>query len=66
MNNIIHGAYHSDFGKEIERLKVALEKAGINNPSKIEITALIAYKNRKAKMDRGEVIGFFKMIRGIK
>ena len=66
MGNIIHSAYHKDLGTEIERLKEAVIKVGVIEPSNIEITALIAHKNKKAKMERQEVIDFFRSIRGVK
>jgi hypothetical protein len=66
MGNIIHSAYHIDLAKEITRLKDSVIKLGINNPSNIEITALIAHKNKKAKMDKLEVFSFFRNIRGIR
>lgn len=64
MGHIAHGAYHIDFEKEIERMMEALKKFGIKEPNKIEVSALIAYKNRKAKMDREEVFNFFRNLRG--
>lgn len=65
MTNIIHSAYHFSLEDEINRLKEAIVKLGVNNPSKIEITALIAYKNKKAVMPKNEVLGFFKNMRGL-
>ena len=64
MNHIAHGAYHTDFEKEIARMMDALRKIGIKEPNKIETSALIAYKNKKAKMNRDEVFFFFRQLRG--
>ncbi len=64
MGHIAHGAYHVEFEKEIFRMMEALKKFGIKEPNKIETSALIAYKNRRAKMDREEVFDFFRRIRG--
>jgi uncharacterized protein (DUF302 family) len=65
MGHIVHGAYHIDFEKEIGRMMEELKKIGIRDANKIETSALIAYKNRMAKMDKIEVFRFFKQIRGI-
>jgi uncharacterized protein (DUF302 family) len=66
MGNIIHSAYHISLEEEIKRLKEELIKSGINNPNRIEVTALIAHKNKRAKMFKSEVIDFFKNLRGFK
>ena len=65
MSHIAHGAYHIEFEKEIFRMIEELKKVGIKDPNKIETSALIAHKNRKAKMNREEVFDFFKRIRGL-
>lgn len=64
MSHIAHGAYHTDFEKELSRMMEALKKLGIRDPNKIETSALIAYKNKKAKMDKQEVFDFFRYLRG--
>jgi hypothetical protein len=66
MGHIIHGSYHVDLATEISRMIEELKKFGIQNPSKIETSAFIAYKNKKAKVPREEVLQFFRIIRGIK
>lgn len=59
----MHGAYHIDFDLELRRMKEALEKIGINNPNKIEISAFLAYKSKKAKVNSKDVFDFFNKIR---
>ena len=66
MGHIAHGAYHIDFEKEIMRMMEALRKIGIKEPNKIETSAFIAYKNKRAKMQKTEVYDFFKNLRGLK
>ena len=42
-----------------------VKELGIRDPTKLEITALIAEKNQKAKMTKLEVFKFFERIRGV-
>lgn len=63
--NTRHGAYHVLLADEITRILKQLQEMGIKNPSKLEATALIAEKNKKAKMTRDEVKNFLIKIRGI-
>jgi len=63
MGHIIHGAYHADFDKELQRMREALIKIGINEPNKIEISAFLAYKSKKAKVNSKDVFDFFNKIR---
>lgn len=39
---------------------------GIKNPTKLEASALIAEKNKRAKMSTSEVKDFFARLRGLK
>ena len=66
MGNIIHSAYHKSLEDEIKRLRENLIKAGIEKPSRIEITALIAYKNQRAVLSIKEVNKFIMGMRGMK
>ena len=63
MGHIVHGAYHSDFDLELQRMKEALEKIGIHSPNKIEISAFLAYKSKKAKVNSKDVFDFFNRLR---
>jgi hypothetical protein len=62
----IHSHYHISLRDEIERILKGVQNLGIQNPNKLEISALIAEKNRKAKMTKDEVVKFFERFRGIK
>lgn len=62
----IHSAYHISLEKEIHRILDNLKEVGIKSPTKLEATALIAYKNQKAKMNVKEVFNFFSQLRGVK
>lgn len=62
----IHSHYHISLEDEINRILEAVRKMGIKNPTKLEITALIAEKNRKASMTTLQLKEFFQRIRGLK
>ena len=66
MGNVEHGAYHSELANEIKRMLKMLGEIGIKNATKIEATALIAEKNKRAKMSKSEVYKFFEELRGLK
>jgi hypothetical protein len=63
--NTIYGAYDTSLGDEINRMLTGVKELGIREPTKLEITALIAEKNQKAKMTKLEVFKFFERIRGV-
>jgi hypothetical protein len=63
--NTVWGAFDISLGNEINRIKESLEKMGIQNVSKIEASALIAEKNKRAKMSSHEVFSFISKLRGI-
>ena len=63
--NTIHGAYDISLKDEIERMLNSVKELGIENPRILEITALIAEKNKRAKMTKLEVFKFFERIRGV-
>ena len=63
MGHIIHGAYHVDFDIELQRMREALIKLGINEPNKIEISAFLAYKSKRAKIESKDVFDFFHKLR---
>jgi hypothetical protein len=65
-SNTTYGAYDISLKEEIERIIDKLKEIGIRNPTKMEASALIAEKNRKAKMNVLEVKEFFSKLRGIK
>lgn len=66
MASVTHGAYHSELANEISRMLKMLEEIGIRDATKIEATALIAEKNKRAKMTKSEVFKFFEVLRGLK
>jgi hypothetical protein len=63
--NTHYGAYDISLKLEIERILTNLKEIGIKNPTILEATALIAEKNKKAKMTFKEVRNFFERIRGL-
>ena len=63
---IIHSAYHISLEEEIRRILDNLKSLGIQNPTKIEASALIAYKNQKAPMKTDEVFKFISKMRGLR
>jgi hypothetical protein len=63
--NTFYGAYDTSLKEEIERMLNGVKELGIRDPTKLEITALIAEKNQKAKMTKLEVFKFFERIRGV-
>lgn len=65
-NEIIHSAYHISLEEEIRRILTNLKNIGIKNPTKIEASALIAFKNQKARMNNRDVFGFISKMRGLK
>jgi hypothetical protein len=64
--NTCYGAYDVSLKDEIERILKGVQNLGIRNPNKLEVSALIAQKNRKAKMTKQEVVDFFERFRGIR
>ena len=65
-SNTVWGAYDSSFEDEINRTREQLIEMGIKGATKLEITALIAKKNKMAKMNKSEVINFFSKCRGLR
>jgi len=64
--NTRYGAYDVSFEEEISRTLEELKKLGIRNATKLEVTALIANKNKLAKMEELKVKDFFERMRGLK
>jgi hypothetical protein len=64
--NTFWGAYDTSLKEEIDRMVEAVREIGIREPNKLEISALIAEKNKRAKMTKLEVFKFFERIRGIR
>jgi hypothetical protein len=65
-SNTRYGAFDVSLEDEIKRIMDSVEGLGIRNVNKIEASALIAEKNRKAKMSTLEVREFFARLRGLK
>jgi len=63
--NTVYGAYDSNLEEEIHRVMEKLRLLGINNPTKMETTALIAESNKKSKITTLEIREFFRRIRGL-
>ena len=61
----IHGSYHSSLGEEITRILEMLKNIGIRDATKLEATALIAEKNKRAKMSEHDVRDFLSALSGI-
>lgn len=61
----IHGAYDSSLGEEISRILEMLKNIGIRDATKLEATALIAEKNKRAKMSEQDVRSFLSSLRGL-
>jgi len=61
----IHSHYHINLEEEINRTSEQLEELGIHHVTKMEATAFIAEKNKRAKIPLGDVRKFFANIRGI-
>jgi hypothetical protein len=61
----IHGAYDSSLGEEITRILEMLKNIGIRDATKLEATALIAEKNKRAKMSEHDVRYFLASLRGL-
>jgi hypothetical protein len=64
--NTIYGAYDISLKEEIQRIIENLKKLGIKKPTILEVTALIAQKNKRAKMSEKEVRLFFEQERGLR
>jgi hypothetical protein len=65
-SNTKWGAYDTSLEIEINRILNQLKDLGIRNATKLEATALIAEKNKRAKMSVHEVREFFAVLRGLK
>ena len=61
-NDYVHGAYHKDLAKEIERVLLECEKAGIF-VNKKESSALVSQKSRRGIMTPKEIIAYIKKMR---
>jgi len=66
LKTTIHSHYHINLEDEIIRTSKQLEDLGIHGITKMEATAFIAEKNRRAKMPISEVRDFFSRFRGLK
>jgi hypothetical protein len=64
--NTRHGAYDVSLANEIERIINNLKEVGIKRVTILEATALIAEKNKRAKMTNREVKTFFEELRGLR
>lgn len=64
--NTTWGAYDTSLEIEINRILNQLKDLGIRNATKLEATALIAEKNKRAKMSVVEVRNFLAVLRGLK
>lgn len=64
--NTRHGAYDISLENEIHRILEQLIQIGIKNPTKLEATALIAEKNKRARISIAEVRDFISKQRGLK
>lgn len=64
--NTRYGAYDVTLENEIHRIMENVSSLGIKNVNKLEASALIAEKNKKAKMTTLEVREFFARLRGLK
>lgn len=62
----VHGAFHINLDVEIKRVLNNLSKIGIMEPTKLEASALIAEKNKRAVMSKREVFDFISRMRGVK
>jgi hypothetical protein len=62
----IHGSYHITLADEINRILTMLKEIGIHDATKLEATALIAEKNKRAKMSEIDVKNFFMSLRGLR
>lgn len=65
MSKIIHSHYSIELEEEIHRVMETLKKIGIQNPTKVETTSLIAEANKKSKITTLEIREFFRRIRGL-
>jgi hypothetical protein len=63
--NTFYGAYDISLEEEMKRMLEGVKALGIQHANKMEVSALIAEKNKKAKMSKLEVFDFFKRIRGV-
>jgi len=64
-SNTRYGAYDISLEEEINRVLSTIIKLGIKNPTKIEVTALIAEATKKSKITTIEIKDFFRRIRGL-
>jgi hypothetical protein len=64
--NTRYGAYDVSLANEIERIINNLKEVGIKRVTILEATALIAEKNKRAKMTNREVKTFFEELRGLR
>ena len=62
----IHGSYHISLASEINRMLEMLKEAGIRDATKLEATALIAEKNKRARMSNSDVFDFISGLRGLR
>jgi len=59
------GAFHIDLESEIDRIKQELEHMGVQNPTKLEASALIAQRSRNLTMGKEDIKKFIRKKRGI-
>ena len=60
-----HGAFHVDLEKEIERVIEELKNMGVQGPTKLEASALIAERSHNFIMSKQNILSFIKRQRGL-
>lgn len=60
------GRYDSSLEDRLQQLFSQLENIGIRNVTKVEATALMVEKEKRARMPESEVRDFFARLRGLK
>lgn len=63
--NTFWGAFHSNLEEEIERVIEELNRIGIEHPTKVEASALIAERSKRLVMSDSQAKDFIKKIRGV-
>jgi hypothetical protein len=63
--NTRYGAFDVTLDDEIHRILEQLKEIGIKNPTKLEASAVIAEKNKRAKMLTTEIRSFISHLRGV-
>lgn len=61
----IWGAFHLNLDVEIDRVIKELERIGIEHPTKLEASALIAERSKRLRMSDGDAKDYIKYLRGV-